>query len=106
MQVHRHFPDRKTLGTRYNLKLDTQPVEARRLQSGDIVVLEPDCPVVVTRMRRADGGVRVWGRYIWEPPHAPHWPVGDFGSLERVPARSPASPPDRPANPQSHQGEE
>ncbi len=82
--VHRPFPDRKTLGTRYNLKPDTQPVEARRLQPGDIVVLEPECPIVVTRMRREDGGVRVWGRYIWEPPHAPHWPLGDFGAMEPV----------------------
>ncbi|MFJ4224238.1 hypothetical protein [Microbacterium sp. NPDC089695] len=82
--MHRPFPTRKTLGTRYNLKPDTRPVEAQRLQPGDVVVLEPECPTVVTRMLRAHGGVHVWGRYIWEPPHAPHWPLGDFGAQERV----------------------
>lgn len=83
--MHRSFPNRKTLGTRYNLKPDTQPVEARRLQSGDIVVLEPDCPTVITKMHRWHGGtIRVWGRYIWQADFDPHWQLGDFGESERV----------------------
>ncbi|MEV7797474.1 hypothetical protein AB0O14_00140 [Microbacterium foliorum] len=82
--MHRPFPTRKTLGTRYNLRPATLPVEALRLQPGDVVVLEAECLVVVSRMRREHGCVEVMGRYVWQADHDPHWHVGTFPYAQRI----------------------
>ncbi|MCI2958394.1 hypothetical protein MN032_11885 [Agromyces atrinae] len=98
--MHRPFPARKTLGTRYNLRPATAPVEALRLQPGDVVVLEAECPVMVSRMRREHGHVEVMGRYVWQAAHDPHWHVGSFPYAQRIARavpgeyRSPARPTD------------
>ena len=60
--MHRPFPTRKTLGTRYNLRPATAPVEAQRLQPGDVIVVEAEHPVVVLKMKREHGTVRIWAQ--------------------------------------------
>ena len=82
--MHRPLPHRNTLGTRYNLHPDTQPIEAQRLQPGDIVVLEVGCPIIITRMRREHGNIHLWGRYVWQATFDPHWPVGTFPYAQRI----------------------
>lgn len=82
--MHRSFPARKTLGTGFNLRPATLPGEARHLQPGDVVVLEVECPVVLTRVMRHRGGIRTWGRYIWQADRDQPWPLEPLGSSEHV----------------------
>lgn len=82
--MHRPFPARKTLGTRFNLRPATVLVEAQRIQPGDVVVIEADSPVVVSRMRREHGCVEVMGRYVWQAEFDPHWHVGTFLYAQRI----------------------
>ena len=102
MRTHRRIPNRKTLGTAYNLKPDTRPVEAHRLQPGDVVVLEAEaeCPIVISKMiRLGTARVRLWGRYIWQADFDPKWPLGEFGWNERLPTAIPGEYPAPPRRP-------
>ena len=60
MQAHRPLPQRKTLGTAYNLRPDTERVPARALREGDVVLEGPDHPAVVDRVSRSHP-VKSWG---------------------------------------------
>jgi hypothetical protein len=82
--VHRPFPARKTLGTRYNLRPATVLVEAQRLQPGDVVVIDDECPVLIGSISRKHGRIRVWGKFIWQGPRELHWKVGTFDYTQRV----------------------
>lgn len=72
----RPLPIRKSLGTDYNLRPDTEPVEARSLRVGDVVMESRDHPV---RISQIGGLSRVWlhGNYIWESDERT-WPLGNF----------------------------
>lgn len=83
--THRTFPDRKTLGTRFNLKPATESVEARRLKPGDVVVLEAESPAVISKVvRLGTVSVKLWLRYIWQADFDPHWPAGTFPAATRI----------------------
>ena len=93
MQVHRRMPARKTEGTRYNLHPLTRPVEAQRLQVGDVVVPEPGCPAVITSMRRTRTDVLCRVRYIWQLPHETPWPLKRLAHATRIPVAVPGEYP-------------
>lgn len=82
--MHRRFPTRKTLGTQYNLRPATAPVEAQRLQPGDVIVVETDSPVIVSSMRRLHGTVFINGKFIWQTERELHWKVGTFAYTQRL----------------------
>lgn len=81
MQTQRPLPQRKTLGTAYNLRPDTERTPARALREGDVVLEGPEHPAVVVRLSfgaKGAGPIRVWARYIWQPPHERPWLFGEF----------------------------
>lgn len=79
MQAHRPLPQRKTLGTAYNLRPDTERVPARALREGDVVLEGPDHPAVVTRTTSPRRNpVLVYVRYVWQPPYEPPWLMGEY----------------------------
>jgi hypothetical protein len=78
MQTHRTLPQRKTLGTAYNLRPDTESVPARALREGDVVLEGPEHPAVVVRIGRTPNPVRVYVRYIWQPLYEPPWLMGEY----------------------------
>lgn len=78
MQTHRSLPQRKTLGTAYNLCPDTERVPARALREGDVVLEGPEHPAVIARIGSAPNPVRIWVRYIWQPPYEPSWLMGEY----------------------------
>lgn len=83
--THRAIPDRKTLGTRFNLKPATESVEARCLQPGDVVVLDAESPAVISKVIRLGSvSVKLWLRYIWQADFDPHWPAGTFPAAARI----------------------
>jgi hypothetical protein len=84
MRTHRPMPRRKTEGTAFNRHPATRPVEAARLQIGDVIVPEPGHPAVITRMRHTNTSVHIWGRYIWQAVHETPWPLDTFPLLFRV----------------------
>ena len=77
MQTHRPLPQRRTLGTAYNLRPDTERVPARALREGDVVLEGPDHPAVVDRVSRSHP-VRVYVRYVWQPPYEVAWLMGVY----------------------------
>lgn len=76
--AHRPLPQRKTLGTAYNLCPDTERVPARALREGDVVLEGPEHPAVVTRATPHRNPVRIWVRYIWQPPYEAEWLMGKY----------------------------
>lgn len=84
MQAHRPLPRRKTLGTAYNLRPDTERVPARALREGDVVLEGPDHPAIVIRPIRTTNPVRVWVRYIWQPPYEASWLMGSYHPDHRI----------------------
>lgn len=92
--MHRPFPTRKTLGTRFNLRPATVLVEAQRLQPGDVVVVDDECPVVIASMRRLHGTVFINGKFIWQTERELHWKVGTFGYTQRIARALPGEYPD------------
>lgn len=74
----RPLPDRKSLGTAYNLRPDTKLVRAGALRVGDVIVESPDCPAVVVQLIRPYGRIRIHARYVWEPRSAPAWVLDEF----------------------------
>ena len=83
MQTHRSLPQRKTLGTAYNLRPDTESVPARALREGDVVLEGPDHPAVVVRISRSRP-VRVHVRYVWQPPYEVPWLMGTYHPDHRI----------------------
>ncbi|MCZ0710567.1 hypothetical protein OYT00_11200 [Microbacterium paraoxydans] len=82
--MHRPFPPRKTLGTRFNLRPATAMVEAQRLQPGDVVVIDDECPVLIASINRKHGRIRIWGKFIWQTERELHWKVGTFAYTQRL----------------------
>lgn len=82
--MHRPFPARKTLGTRFNLHPATVLVEAQRLRPGDVIVVDDECPVVIVSINREHGRIRVWGKFIWQTERELHWKVGTFAYTQRL----------------------
>lgn len=80
MHAHRPLPARKTLGTAYNLRPDTVRVTARALREGDVVMEGPEHPALITRLSWNGRTVRVWCRYVWQPPYEVPWPMGVYHS--------------------------
>lgn len=75
----RPLPQRKTLGTGYNLRPDTQRVPASALRVGDVVLESADHPAVIVSIHTHQRiYLRVHARYIWSPPYEPSWVLGDF----------------------------
>lgn len=73
----RPLPPRKSLGTDYNLRPDTERVQARSLRAGDVVMEDFDHPVLVTRISYP-GRIALHCKYIWQKPHEPSWLLGTF----------------------------
>ncbi|WP_341954385.1 hypothetical protein [Microbacterium sp. LWH13-1.2] len=92
--VHRPFPPRKTLGTQYNLRPATGPVEAQRLQPGDVIVIDDECPVFIVSINRKHGRIRVWGKFIWQTQRELHWKAGTFDYTQRLARALPGEYPD------------
>lgn len=84
MQTHRRMPARKTEGTVYNLHPATRPAGVVRVQVGDVVVIEPGHPAVITYVRRLNTEVVLRGRYIWQAVHETPWPLGRFPNAVRI----------------------
>lgn len=78
----RPLPTRKSLGTDYNLRPDTEPVEARVLRAGDVVMESLDHPFIITKVGTNSRGVHVYGKYIWQTEREESWSLGRFSSVD------------------------
>lgn len=76
----RPLPRRKTLGTGWNIRPDTERVSAQALRVGDVVLESPDHPATVTRLSYPRHHVTVQARYIWQSPDEPSWTLGTFSN--------------------------
>ena len=73
----RPLPQRKSLGTDYNLRPDTERVTARALRAGDVVVEQRDHPFCITRLG-GQNEVIVHGKYIWQAEDEKSWMLDRF----------------------------
>ena len=73
----RPLPERKTLGTGWNIRPDTERVEAQALREGDVVLEYFEHPVLITRLTYPMHHVVIYGRYIWQSPSEPSWMLLD-----------------------------
>ena len=78
----RPLPERKSLGTGWNLRPDTERVEARALRVGDVVIEDFDHPFLITRVS-LQPNVIVYGRYVWQGEHEKVWLLGRFPRAHR-----------------------
>jgi hypothetical protein len=73
----RPLPERKSLGTGWNLRPDTERVVAQALRVGDVVMESFDHPFRITRLcTHAD--VIAHGKYIWQAEDEPSWMLNRF----------------------------
>lgn len=78
----RPLPKRKSLGTGWNLRPDTERVQARKLRAGDVVMEDFDHPVVIERISHPEhGSVTIHGKYIWQQPWEACWHLGKFNKI-------------------------
>jgi hypothetical protein len=77
-QRTRPLPDRKTDGTRYNLRPATERVRADSLRPGNVVIENADHPALITKTTDNGGRVTLRARYIWSATTEPDWPLGTF----------------------------
>jgi len=84
LAAHRPLPERKTLGTRFNLCPDTRRVPAGALRVGDVVMEGPEHPAVIARIDHPFGNVRIMCRYVWQEPYERTWRLGDFHRDHRI----------------------
>lgn len=78
----RPLPLRKSLGTDYNLRPDTERVQARVLRVGDVVMEDFDHPVIITAISNTpQGGVSIHGNYVWERASGKSWFLGKFNPV-------------------------
>ncbi len=77
----RPLPQRKTLGTEWNLRPDTERVRAGALRVGDVVMESFDHPAVVDRIGHPGGQIAVHCKYIWSEPWEPTWLLGTFNPI-------------------------
>lgn len=78
----RPLPERKTLGTGWNLRPDTERVKARALRVGDVVMESHDHPFLITRVN-VQPSVVVYGRYVWQGEHEKVWLLGTFRNTHK-----------------------
>lgn len=74
----RSLPDRKTLGTAYNLRPRTERVRASSLRPGDVVMESSDTPMRIARAVHTRLWTRLYARYVWQADREPTWLVGTF----------------------------
>lgn len=78
----RPLPIRKSLGTDYNLRPDTERVQARVLRVGDVVMEDFDHPVIIVKLTSAaNGTVTIHGNYVWERATDKSWFMGKFNAV-------------------------
>ncbi|MDJ0335361.1 hypothetical protein QMG83_09010 [Salinibacterium sp. G-O1] len=75
----RPLPERKTLGTAWNLRPDTERVEARALRVGDVVMESPDHPFRIAKVTHQNG-VIVHGKYVWQDDREKSWMLSRFSN--------------------------
>jgi hypothetical protein len=76
------LPERKSLGTGWNLRPDTERVAAQSLRVGDVVMESFDHPVLITRMS-VYPVVILHGRYIWQAEDEMTWMLDCPSSIHR-----------------------
>lgn len=59
------LPARKSLGTAWNLRPDTERVPAAALRVGDVVVESPESPASIVRLSYPMYQVAIYARYGW-----------------------------------------
>lgn len=73
----RPLPLRKTLGTGWNLRPDTERAKAQSLRVGDVVMESFDHPFLITRLNFRNG-VIVYGKYVWQGEDEKSWMLDRF----------------------------
>lgn len=69
-------PARKSLGTAWNLRPDTERVPAAALRVGDVVVESADSPAIIVRLTYPAYPVMIYARYVWQTEHEMDWKIG------------------------------
>ncbi|MDL5351592.1 hypothetical protein [Microbacterium sp. zg-YB36] len=77
----RPLPLRKSLGTEFNLRPDTERVRAGALRVGDVVMEDFDHPVIIMQLNSARGSVTIHGNYVWERATGKSWFLGKFNPI-------------------------
>jgi hypothetical protein len=80
----RPLPERKTLGTGWNIRPDTERVPVTTLREGDVVLEQFEHPVLIIRLTYPANRVAVYGRYIWQRASEPSWILGNFHKTRKL----------------------
>lgn len=78
----RPLPQRKSLGSGYNLRPDTERVQAQALRVGDVVMEDFEHPAIITKLtypRKTQ--ICIHANYIWQAAYEPSWVLGTFNVI-------------------------